>query len=613
MIRKVSQPQSTKEASESSSGASYEEPPSEQEEEAKVSVMGSMDVCEAIDKTKIKKWKASMRKPFIPVRQRKRLVPKYFSDDKKVTEATIFDLDKEPCPFRPPRDSKMFAHKLFTGEYKRNFRTVQNRKAVMHKLFERSRLNKNLGNRLYVKVPPDNIRTVLNFDGEYNKAVEGRQISDVFNVQRYVETVRDVLKHRILLGYREDDIMLLNENIENEQRAISHINKYLSTYSKTLEDVLAKDHLSATNMMKKQRELEMKLYEEMVELKNLKKKYNTVKAGLYSSEERWKKAKRYQRFLIYISPLHWKKEHADQVKEYDLSKELTPAEEEEMFDEATYETIEMPFDDMLEIIIKACRTNLPPELYFKAPEELLDIFKYMESQNMNYLLHAEELAVPLEKIKQGMEVAAASFDKQIISMNSTIRDLAKAIEWEENRVDELERMAMSLIYTEFKQLIMADDILNMHVFVEDVYESRIGPNDANLNVLEMMRSIEKRYRSEILLMDKIPHEIVHALEGSTFSEQSKVIKFAELAEKKFAELELSLKKLKRAYAPPFEKGPGKEPKRRSRIPVPVRQKVIPQRKLTLQEIDYLEYFTDFCQFTDDADNYTKQLSLLKMN
>lgn len=63
----------------------------------------------------------------------------------------------------------------------------------------------------------------------------------------------------------------------------------------------------------------MKLYEEMVELKNLKKKYNTVKAGLYSSEERWKKAKRYQRFLIYISPLHWKKEHADQVKEYDLS------------------------------------------------------------------------------------------------------------------------------------------------------------------------------------------------------------------------------------------------------------------------------------------------------
>lgn len=66
--------------------------------------------------------------------------------------------------------------------------------------------------------------------------------------------------------------------------------------------------------------------------------------------------------------------------------------------------------------------------YETAPEELLDIFKYMESQNMNYLLHAEELAVPLEKIKQGMEVAAASFDKQIISMNSTIRDLAKAIE-----------------------------------------------------------------------------------------------------------------------------------------------------------------------------------------
>lgn len=47
-----------------------------------------------------------------------------------------------------------------------------------------------------------------------------------------------------------------------------------------------------------------------------------------------------------------------------------------MFDEATYETIEMPFDDMLEIIIKACRTNLPPELYFKGTFRLYDHLVY---------------------------------------------------------------------------------------------------------------------------------------------------------------------------------------------------------------------------------------------
>lgn len=75
--------------------------------------------------------------------------------------------------------------------------------------------------------------------------------------------------------------------------------------------------------------------------------------------------------------------------------------------------------------------------------------------------------------------------------------------WEEERAKYLEDLGNKLIKTEFKQLIKSEEMLNLHVFVEDVYETRIGPNDANLSMLEMMKGIEEKYRNELFLLDKV--------------------------------------------------------------------------------------------------------------
>lgn len=69
--------------------------------------------------------------------------------------------------------------------------------------------------------------------------------------------------------------------------------------------------------------------------------------------------------------------------------------------------------------------------------------------------------------------------------------------WEEERAKYLEELAMELVNGEFRKLVVDDDILNLHVFVEDVYEARIGPNDANLSVTDMMRGIEIKVLSII--------------------------------------------------------------------------------------------------------------------
>lgn len=76
------------------------------------------------------------------------------------------------------------------------------------------------------------------------------------------------------------------------------------------------------------------------------------------------------------------------------------------------------------------------------------------------------------------------------------------LRWEEERALYLEQMAHELINGPFKELLIDEDVLNLHVFVEDVYETRIAQNDANLSMGEMIKAIENRYRlpANIVLM-----------------------------------------------------------------------------------------------------------------
>lgn len=75
--------------------------------------------------------------------------------------------------------------------------------------------------------------------------------------------------------------------------------------------------------------------------------------------------------------------------------------------------------------------------------------------------------------------------------------------WEENRVKYLEELATNLLENEFKDLIVEEDVLNLGVIVEDLYESRIGPNDANIGMIDMMKAVEEQYRQELLFFDNV--------------------------------------------------------------------------------------------------------------
>lgn len=117
----------------------------------------------------------------------------------------------------------------------------------------------------------------------------------------------------------------------------------------------------------------------------------------------------------------------------------------------------------------------------------------------------------------------------------------------------MQTLALELINGEFQNLISAEGVLNLYVFVEDVYENRVAPNDANLDVMDMMKGIEMLYRNYLLELDYLAEEKVHKAEMDCYREEARIMKIAQEAAKKVIQIERQAKRLNRVLEPPFER------------------------------------------------------------
>lgn len=137
----------------------------------------------------------------------------------------------------------------------------------------------------------------------------------------------------------------------------------------------------------------------------------------------------YQKFLYLVSPLSWRKQHDF----YHFKSPDEPIEGPEgsaaIFGKYRLgdKEAEVSLEDLIGQFLDDCATQREPELYFEDPEQLLDVFRFMELQNLNSLLHSEELAAPLEAVKAGMHKAEKMFDIEIQSLKEAIDKLAGGI------------------------------------------------------------------------------------------------------------------------------------------------------------------------------------------
>ncbi|CAG9771089.1 unnamed protein product [Ceutorhynchus assimilis] len=554
--------------------------------------------------TRVQPLHPPKKKTYVKLKPKTTVKKHYFTSGYGINESNAKDVSKEPSPFKYPEDLEEFAHKVMTKAWRNDIRIKELKVKCSQKPSYKDRQKQDLLHRLYVEEPTINsMKTILDIAPEYFKVTEGRPIPDRLDIKKYIDTVRDTLRTKIVNGYREDDIMLIEENLLLEQKLIDSIKENYNRYVNIFEEFLYRDHTSSMLLLRESDAAAGEAYTKYAEYKAVAKKYGAARSSLYNSEEKWRNCQMYEKFLFLVSPFGWRVQRQDHLSEGDEE------QEENIFGkyQLSMGGEEISLTDLLSKLQEDTAQDKSPELYFTDPEQLLDVFRFMEMQNLNSLLHSEELALPLQQVRDGMRRSEEMFDAEIENLKEIIDKLEGGINWEEERAKYLEDLALKLIGNEFKKLVMDDEVLNLHVFVEDVYETRIGPNDANLSIAEMMKGIEGRYRHELLMLDKVPADQVATLERGCYAEQMMVMRLAEKAAKQYAELEQLTYRLNRAFAPPYKKTKSKELKKRSPPLAQRHQRAAPPRELTDFEAEYLEYFTDYCKYSDDVRDYVIQV------
>lgn len=345
----------------------------------------------------------------------------YFSCGLKINDENQRNLLEEPSPFIYPNDVQELSYKELSKEWREKLRQVE----LKHKFNERnnyrSRQQLDLLHRLYVKEPQQqSLKTILDIDPEFFTIVAGRPVkTKQFDIRKYIKQIRLVLQAKIVTGFRDDEVMLINEHFLQEQKVIDKIKKQLEIYIDTFEEFIFNDHTSAMDLLKEADKETTLAFAKYDEYREISLDYGSMKSQVYNLEERWRNIKTYQKFLYMVSPISWREEH-----DYYHYKDGIPiGNESDVFGKYQLLDESVSLEDLINMFKEDVSTQEAPLLYFTEPYELLNVFRFIELQNLNSLLHIEELAIPIENIKNGMEAARLKFDAEINYLQDIINNL----------------------------------------------------------------------------------------------------------------------------------------------------------------------------------------------
>ncbi|KAK0087385.1 hypothetical protein PV326_005215 [Microctonus aethiopoides] len=382
---------------------------------------------------------------------------------------------------------------------------------------------------------------ITDIDPGYFTDLAGRPITKKFSRTRYVEQIRNVLRTKLYIGYNRDECMRIDQQFIEEKKRFTAIERQYRQYNSAFEEYLSNDHNASMKILNEAHEEVEKNNKLVVKRDELLNKFGQVRLEVYHWEEMWRIAKMCREFFRKITST------SPQIT---ISKPPTPEETRKSNQRTSIlGTLESLVEQFEKDISDDCLGS--EEISLKDPHELSQIFAAIEQRNLDALIHLESLAGPIAEMTTSIVEAEELIGGEIRDIEEGLDELKALIQLTEQRATELETYADYLLHEVFRELVCSDSVLHLRVFIEDAYESCVGPNDANLDSYSMMRVIEKTYESLNMTLDSLPHEIVVICEKDGFTQEMRTMREAEDAARKFELMQRLLAALDRIMESPY--------------------------------------------------------------
>ncbi|XP_036924250.1 coiled-coil domain-containing protein 38 [Sturnira hondurensis] len=198
--------------------------------------------------------------------------------------------------------------------------------------------------------------------------------------------------------------------------------------------------------------------------------------------------------------------------------------------------------------------DLEPELYFKEPEELLQVLTELEEQNLTLVQYSQDVDENLEDVNKREKLIRDKINSNIEFLLEHKEMLKANCLREEEKAAELELRSRLFNFGEFNSEAQEKLIDSLSKKINQVYKVCIGDGEVGgLNTVQKLVKIESRLVELSDLIETIPKENVDAIERIKQKERRQKLREEKMKEKQRHQEERLRAALERAVAQPKKK------------------------------------------------------------
>ncbi|XP_057599329.1 coiled-coil domain-containing protein 38 [Hippopotamus amphibius kiboko] len=211
--------------------------------------------------------------------------------------------------------------------------------------------------------------------------------------------------------------------------------------------------------------------------------------------------------------------------------------------------------------------DLEPELYFKEPEELLQVLTELEEQNLTLVQYSQDVDENLEDVNKREKLIQDKINTNIEFLLEHKEMLKTNCVREEEKAAELELRSRLFSFGEFNSDAQEKLIESLSKKINQVYKVCIGDAEVgSLNPVQKLVKVESRLVELSDLIESVPKENVEAIERMKQKERRQKLREEKMREKQKHQEERLKAALERAVAQPKKKQMGRRLIYRSKPP-----------------------------------------------
>uniref|UniRef100_A0A2K6V115 Coiled-coil domain containing 38 n=1 Tax=Saimiri boliviensis boliviensis TaxID=39432 RepID=A0A2K6V115_SAIBB len=503
------------------------------------------------------------------------------------------------------RPYKIFFKDLFL--FKENEMAEKKREKLMNqsrKVYQKTTVSSRMKSRSFLnKVAFYPKRSGGTFDKFGSDTILIPRLIEGSDTRRTIHEFINDQRNRFLLEYalstKRNTIKKFEKCIEIRESQLKTAEKKLQHDALAFEEFLRENDQESVDALKLAAQETISKLQMTAELKKASLEVQAVKSEIAKTEFLLKEYMKYGIFLLKLSPKHWQIQQA--VKRAQASKSkanvtlpkiltklsLHSSKKEGILEESEGTAVlseaasqvgdgqaepsrsstrtpeknksklaeSFSSEDSLEFLLDdEMDFDLEPVLYFKEPEELLQVLRELEEQNLTLFQYSQDVDENLEEVNKREKIIQDKTNSNIEFLLEQGKMLKANCVREEEKAAELQLRSRLFSFGEFNsdaQEILIDSLSKK---ISQVYKVCIGDaEDDALNPVQKLVKVESRLVELCDLIESIPKENVEAIERMKQKERRQKFRDEKMREKQRHQEERLKAALEKAVAQPKKK------------------------------------------------------------